>query len=94
MECSGTVIVNSIITGVRVLIFFFSLFMLQQDCEYDSVEVRSGLNSESKLHGTFCGSSIPQPITSEGNTMRIIFSTDNTVEKRGFSAHFFTGMHI
>ena len=63
----------------------------QQDCEYDSIEVRSGLDAESKLHGTFCGSQIPQPITSEGNMLRITFGTDNTVQKTGFSAVYFMG---
>ncbi|KAK2192635.1 hypothetical protein NP493_27g02025 [Ridgeia piscesae] len=75
----------------RITINFtdFNLEGNNQDCEYDSVEVRSGLDSESTLHGTFCGSQNPQPIASEGNTLRIIFSTDNTVQKTGFSASFF-----
>ena len=71
---------------------------LQQDCEYDSVELRSGFDdaasdgdSSGKVHGTFCGSTLPQPITSDGNKLRITFSTDNTVQKTGFSAVFFTG---
>lgn len=63
----------------------------QQDCEYDSVEIRSGLDTDSKLHGTFCGTKIPQPITSEHNTLRITFSTDNTVQKTGFAAVYFMG---
>lgn len=66
-------------------------FGLQQDCEYDSVEIRSGLDAESKLHGTFCGGQVPQPITSEGNTLRITFNTDNTVQKTGFEAAYFMG---
>jgi len=44
------------------------------------------------VHGTFCGSTLPQPITSDGNKLRITFSTDNTVQKTGFSAVFFTGI--
>ena len=55
------------------------------------MEMRSGLDADSKLHGTFCGSALPQPITSEGNTLRVTFSTDNTVQKTGFSAFFVTG---
>jgi len=79
--------------------------VLQQDCEYDSVVLRSGFDDavgggvgggggggDGKVHGTFCGSTLPQPITSDGNKLRITFSTDNTVQKTGFSAVFFTGI--
>jgi len=71
--------------------------VLQQDCEYDSVELRSGFadgDETGKVHGTFCGSTLPQPITSVGNKLRITFSTDNTVQKTGFSAVFFSGIGL
>ena len=55
------------------------------------MEIRSGMDAHGKLHGTFCGSSIPQPITSEGNSLRLTFSTDNTVQKTGFGASYFMG---
>ncbi|XP_018526748.1 bone morphogenetic protein 1 isoform X2 [Lates calcarifer] len=59
-------------------------------CKYDYVEVRSGLSSDSKLHGKFCGAEKPEVITSQQNNMRIEFKSDNTVSKRGFKAHFFS----
>ncbi|XP_022059555.2 bone morphogenetic protein 1-like isoform X1 [Acanthochromis polyacanthus] len=59
-------------------------------CKYDYVEVRSGLSSDSKLHGKFCGAEKPEVITSQENNMRIEFKSDNTVSKRGFKAHFFS----
>ncbi|XP_041825725.1 bone morphogenetic protein 1-like isoform X1 [Melanotaenia boesemani] len=59
-------------------------------CKYDYVEVRSGLSSDSKLHGKFCGAEKPDVITSLHNSMRIEFKSDNTVSKRGFKAHFFS----
>uniref|UniRef100_A0A7N6AXP6 Metalloendopeptidase n=1 Tax=Anabas testudineus TaxID=64144 RepID=A0A7N6AXP6_ANATE len=59
-------------------------------CKYDYVEVRSGLSSDSKLHGKFCGAEKPEVITSQHNSMRIEFKSDNTVSKRGFKAHFFS----
>uniref|UniRef100_A0A8B9L7E6 Metalloendopeptidase n=1 Tax=Astyanax mexicanus TaxID=7994 RepID=A0A8B9L7E6_ASTMX len=61
-----------------------------QVCKYDYVEVHSGLSSDSKLHGRFCGSTKLDPITSHSNNMRIEFKSDNTVSKRGFKAHFFS----
>ncbi|KAL7981378.1 hypothetical protein Chor_002274 [Crotalus horridus] len=60
-------------------------------CKYDFVEVRSGLTSEAKLHGKFCGAEKPDVITSQYNNMRIEFKSDNTVSKKGFRAHFFSG---
>lgn len=63
----------------------------RQVCKYDYVEVRSGSSSDSKLHGKFCGAEKPEVITSLHNDMRIEFKSDNTVSKRGFKAHFFSG---
>lgn len=60
-------------------------------CKYDFVEVRSGLSPDSRLHGKFCGGETPEVITSQGNNMRVEFKSDNTVCKRGFRAHFFSG---
>jgi hypothetical protein len=65
--------------------------LLQENCEYDSVDVRGGTDPKATLHGTFCGSQIPPPVTSEGNVMRITFTSDSTVQKGGFVAVFFTG---
>jgi len=65
---------------------------MQQDCEYDAVEIRSGLDQQqSRLHGAYCGSQPPQPVTSESNALRVTFTSDNTVQKSGFAAFFFTG---
>jgi len=80
-----------------IVLYYYEICVmavLQQDCEYDSLELRSGFNGDGsgKVHGTFCGSTLPQPITSDGNELRITFSTDNTVQKTGFSAVFFTGI--
>ena len=102
----------------------FDLEGNNQDCEYDSLEVRSGKTAahrtssphahvggdiilgtgrfasdassasgggaEATVHGVFCGSSLPPVITSESNFMRIEFNSDNSVQKTGFKAFFFT----
>ncbi|MEJ1276392.1 tolloid-like [Cricetulus griseus] len=71
----------------------FEAFELEGNdvCKYDFVEVRSGLSPDAKLHGKFCGSETPEVITSQSNNMRVEFKSDNTVSKRGFKAHFFSG---
>ncbi|XP_053451573.1 LOW QUALITY PROTEIN: tolloid-like protein 1 [Nycticebus coucang] len=70
----------------------FEFFELEGNevCKYDYVEIWSGLSSESKLHGKFCGTKVPEVITSQFNNMRIEFKSDNTVSKKGFKAHFFS----
>ncbi|KAG8592594.1 hypothetical protein GDO81_000555 [Engystomops pustulosus] len=70
----------------------FEYFELEGNevCKYDFVEIRSGLSSDSKLHGKFCGTEVPEVITSQYNNMRIEFRSDNTVSKKGFRAHFFS----
>lgn len=65
-----------------------------QVCKYDFVEVHSGLSPDARLHGKFCGSTIPEVITSQSNNMRVEFKSDNTVSKRGFRAHFFSGVWV
>ncbi|GAB1598696.1 tolloid-like protein 2 [Argonauta hians] len=69
----------------------FSYFDLEgnnQDCEYDSLKVSDGASS--KAIGVFCGSTLPMPITSSENSLRIEFTSDNSVQKTGFNATFFT----
>lgn len=48
-------------------------------------------SGEIRRHGVFCGSRLPPIITSEGNSLRIEFLSDNSVQKSGFAAVFFTG---
>ncbi|XP_050448327.1 tolloid-like protein 2 isoform X1 [Cataglyphis hispanica] len=67
--------------------------LYQEECEYDSVEVASKLGDDVlRKHGLFCGVRLPPLITSEGNFMRITFTSDNSVQKSGFAAIFFTDM--
>lgn len=63
-----------------------------QECDYDSLTVYSKLDEDNlKRHGIYCGSRQLELITSEGNAMRIEFKSDNTIQKSGFAAVFFTG---
>ena len=48
-------------------------------------------SGEVRKHGLFCGSRLPPVITSEGNSLRLEFLSDNSVQKSGFAAVFFTG---
>jgi tolkin protein len=56
------------------------------------VEVHSKLGEDvMRRHGVYCGSRLPPLITSEGNSLRVEFNSDNSVQKSGFAAVFFTG---
>ncbi|KAG5673535.1 hypothetical protein PVAND_003575 [Polypedilum vanderplanki] len=60
-------------------------------CEYDAVTVYSKMNDDSlKKHGVFCGSKIPNSITSDGNILRLEFKSDKTIQKTGFAAIYLT----
>ena len=70
------------------------LNITEKDCEYDSLALSSKMGSgEVRKHGLFCGSRLPPVITSEGNSLRLEFLSDNSVQKSGFAAVFFTGEH-
>uniref|UniRef100_A0A3B1IY07 Metalloendopeptidase n=1 Tax=Astyanax mexicanus TaxID=7994 RepID=A0A3B1IY07_ASTMX len=77
-------------TQYRISMQFEAFELEGEVCKYDFVEVRSGLSSDSKLHGKYCGTEVPEVITSQYNNMRIEFKSDNTVSKKGFKAHFFS----
>lgn len=63
----------------------------QQECDYDSLTVYSKMSEDNlRKHETLCGSRLPNLITSEGNAFRIEFRSDNTIQKSGFAAVFFT----
>ncbi|XP_063217252.1 protein tolkin-like isoform X2 [Bacillus rossius redtenbacheri] len=71
----------------------FDLEGNNQECEYDSVEVHSKMSDNIiRKHGIYCGSRLPPLITSEGNALRVEFTSDNSVQKSGFAAVFFTDM--
>uniref|UniRef100_A0A672L2L1 Metalloendopeptidase n=1 Tax=Sinocyclocheilus grahami TaxID=75366 RepID=A0A672L2L1_SINGR len=72
----------------------FDVFEIEGNdvCKYDYVEVHSSLSTDAKLHGKFCGTEKPEAITSQLNSMRVEFKSDNTVSKRGFKAQFFSDM--
>ncbi|VVC98444.1 unnamed protein product [Leptidea sinapis] len=51
-------------------------------------EVRDGNTTDSPLIGMFCGHKIPPDIRSTSNKLLVIFESDSSVQKAGFSATF------
>lgn len=56
------------------------------------MEIKSDVGENAASYGVFCGASKPALVTSESNTLLVEFTSDNTVQRTGFSAFFFTGM--
>ncbi|BES95605.1 calcium ion Hypothetical protein [Nesidiocoris tenuis] len=53
-------------------------------CSCDFLEVYDGIDENTELIGRFCGSTLPNKITSSGGFLTIKFSSDELVEKSGF----------
>ena len=51
------------------------------ECSYDYLQISYGSVEEK-----YCGSDLPGPITSSGNTMTVTFVSDGIVQYKGFTA--------
>ncbi|KAH9512215.1 Dorsal-ventral patterning tolloid-like protein 1 [Bulinus truncatus] len=84
MECEWLL---STVLGHRVRLSFKVLDLEPHvDCIYDNVLIYDGDNRNSSILGRFCGSTFPEQIISTGTTMMLLFTTDNSVQRKGFEA--------
>ncbi|BFZ17237.1 hypothetical protein BsWGS_20276 [Bradybaena similaris] len=76
----------------------FRVFELEphQECTYDHVVVFDGDDSSARSLGKFCGALVPDPVTSSGNRMFMLFFSDASVQRKGFEAEHSTvcGAHL
>ena len=68
---------------------YFQRFNLEShsNCMYDAVKIYDGLSTSAPQLGRtegFCGISIPPTLTSSGNSLLIVFHSDNIVTRSGF----------
>ncbi|KAM7538912.1 hypothetical protein Aperf_G00000048657 [Anoplocephala perfoliata] len=70
----------------------FDLEGKNKACNYDFVNIYSGPQHNQQKIGTFCGNSLPAPITSHTNELNLEFYTDGSVQRTGFKAVFFTDL--
>jgi len=73
-----------VVTGNGKISVKFSLF--ETEASYDFVKIYDGASANSGLLKSFSGTSTPGLVTSNGNAMTIVFSSDVSVEKQGFIA--------
>jgi CUB domain len=66
------------------------------DCTYDRVEVYDGEEETAPRLGRFCGSNkpAPGPIIASSNHMYMTFSSDASVQRKGFLATHSTGTYV
>jgi len=57
---------------------------------YDFVRIYDGNSTESPLLGSFSGSSLPPTFTSTGSAILIVFTTDGSLQKDGWSIQYST----
>ncbi|XP_013793842.2 tolloid-like protein 2, partial [Limulus polyphemus] len=57
-----------------------------QECTYDHIAIYDGENADSSTLGRFCGSKVPHPILASSNRMYMIFTSDASVQRKGFKA--------
>ncbi|PNF23973.1 hypothetical protein B7P43_G09286 [Cryptotermes secundus] len=64
----------------------------RDDCPYDKVVVfdNSSVPEHGGIMGIYCGSTLPPVLTTTGNVMSIIFKTDYSASREGFSATYTT----
>lgn len=62
-----------------------------QECTYDHVVLFDGDDNNARSLGLFCGGATPDPITSSGNSMYMVFYSDASVQRKGFEAEYESG---
>ncbi|XP_038060664.1 bone morphogenetic protein 1 homolog isoform X1 [Patiria miniata] len=85
-DCEWTILAPQ---GYSVRLMFRSFDIEHEtECDYDSLEVLDGDSYDSERIGRFCGHKIPDDIISQGENLRLIFRSDDTISKKGFYAEY------
>ncbi|GIX69294.1 cubilin [Caerostris extrusa] len=89
LDCSWYIVSNA---DGQVLHVIFDNFDVERSpnntCIYDYVELREGIRPETGVIGRYCGSSIPIGLITSGNTLNVLFHTDDRTNKEGFTLRF------
>lgn len=71
--------------GKRIQFLFYTLMIeAHETCNFDFVEVHSGLGSETPSLGKYCNSTNPPPLLTPSNTATIHFHSDGDSSDFGF----------
>ena len=73
--------------GHRIKIIYDEFEMEpHQECAYDHIVHYDGHTTDDVVLGRFCGSKLPHPIVASDNKMLLVFKSDASVQRKGFSA--------
>ncbi|XP_054027363.1 cubilin [Dryobates pubescens] len=64
----------------------FEIDSSRQNCTGDFLEILDGNNYQAPLRGRYCGTAVPDPVTSFGNALVVNFISNSFVTARGFHA--------
>lgn len=69
----------------------FISFELEEEstCRYDSLSMHAGSSAKSRLLGKFCGSLLPENVTTSSRIVYIRFESDRILSKAGFQMKYF-----
>uniref|UniRef100_A0A671RH68 CUB domain-containing protein n=1 Tax=Sinocyclocheilus anshuiensis TaxID=1608454 RepID=A0A671RH68_9TELE len=93
INCHWTI---TLAAGYRIKLFFPFLELedrnsLTDMCDYDSMYVYDGDSETDTLLGQWCGSEQPPSLTSKGNKLLVVLSTDQNYAFKGFTASYIGG---
>lgn len=66
----------------------FTDFDLEDDCDFDSLSIYDGVDSNSTRIGEYCGQSVPPTAISTLNHMHLEFKSDSSISGRGFKGNY------
>ncbi|CAB4058644.1 tok [Lepeophtheirus salmonis] len=73
--------------GHRIKIIYVEFEMEpHQECAYDHLIMYDGHTTDDTILGRFCGSKLPHPIVASDDKLLLVFKSDASVQRRGFSA--------
>eukprot|EP00057_Strongylocentrotus_purpuratus_P019856 XP_011674330.1 PREDICTED: tolloid-like protein 1 [Strongylocentrotus purpuratus] len=87
MNCEYNISTTDEQQVVSVTFEFFDL-EYHTTCYWDSLTVYDGTSTSDPVLAVLCGNTIPDSLTSSGRSMFLVFKTDSSVTKNGFSASY------
>lgn len=72
----------------KAIVLNFTDFNIEDDCDFDSLRIYDGVDSNGTLIGTYCGSERPPSAISTFNHLHLVFQTDSSNTGPGFKASY------